>query len=341
MSSPAQLFRIEKLDPSLDVLIAPDAQVRTVAAGFSFSDGPVWIRGRDGAEGYLLAVSIIDNVIYKVTAAGRVSVFLDHAGYSGDDVANVGKLALIGRTHVILVGPNCTGVDRQGRVIWCAGQDLALMRLEKDGTRTVLAKGFEGKHFNGPNDVAIARDGSIYFTDSDVGLRGGIHSPLVQMPDSVWRWKDGEVVQAVSREQLGAEPNGIALSPDDRYLYLSAGTGSADPKMMRYPIHADGSIGPGEVFSHGRGIGDGMKADRFGNIYSTDGPRPIVRITSPAGQPLGLLHLPTPGDIEPRKTTCASALAFGGDDGRTLYVTACEYIYAIALRTPGILEGPD
>jgi gluconolactonase len=159
-------------------------------------------------------------------------------------------------------------------VIWCAGQDLALMRLEKDGTRTVLAKGFEGKHFNGPNDVAIARDGSIYFTDSDVGLRGGIHSPLVQMPDSVWRWKDGEVVQAVSREQLGAEPNGIALSPDDRYLYLSAGTASADPKMMRYPIHADGSVGPGEVFSHGRGIGDGMKADRFGNIYSTDGPRP-------------------------------------------------------------------
>lgn len=340
MDSSAHPFWIEKLDPSLDALIAPDAKVRTVASGFGFSDGPVWIRGHDGAEGYLIAVSIIDNVIYKITAAGKVSVFLDRAGYSGNDIADTGKLALIGRAHMILIGPNCTGVDGQGRVIWCAGQDLALMRLEKDGTRTVLARGFEGKHFNGPNDVAIAHDGAIYFTDSDVGLRGGIHSPLVQMPDSVWRWKDGKVMRVVSREQLGAEPNGIALSPDDRYLYLSAGTGGPDPKLMRYPVHADGSVGPGEVFAHGRGIGDGMKADRLGDIYSSDGPQPIVRITSATGRPLGLLHLPAPGDVEPRKTICASALAFGGDDAKTLYVTACDAIYAIALRTPGILEGP-
>jgi gluconolactonase len=336
----AHPFSITRLDPALDTLIAPDATVRTVATGFGFSDGPVWIRARDGAEGYLLAVSIIGNVIYKVTAVGKVSVFLDRAGYSGEDFANVGKLALIARIHMILIGPNCTGVDRQGRVIWCAGQDLAVMRLEKDGTRTVLANGFEGKHFNGPNDVAIAADGAIYFTDSDVGLRGGIHSPLVQMPDAVWRWKDGKVTQAVSREQLGAEPNGIALSPDDKYLYLSAGTGSADPKVMRYPVNPDGSVGPGELFTHGRGIGDGMKADRAGNIYSTDGPLAIVRITSPAGKPLGLLNLPAPGDTEPRKTTCASALAFGGDDAKTLYITACEHIFAIQLKAPGVLEGP-
>ncbi len=333
-------FSITRLDPALDALIAPDAQLRMVASGFGFSDGPVWIRGRDGAEGYLLAVSIIANVIYKVTAAGKVSVFLDHAGYSGEDFAHVGKLAYIARIHMILIGPNCTGVDGQGRLIWCAGQDLAVMRLEKDGTRTVLANGFEGKHFNGPNDVAIAADGSFYFTDSDVGLRGGIHSPLVQMPDSVWRWKDGRVTMALSREQLGAEPNGIALSPDDKYLYLSAGTGSADPRMMRYPVHADGTLGPGELFTHGHGIGDGMKADSRGNIYSTDGPLGIVRITSPAGRPLGLLSLPTQGDAEPRKATCASALAFGGDDAKTLYITACDYIYAVPLRTPGILEGP-
>src|SRR5690242_13818397 len=147
-------FSITRLDPSLDTLIAPDARPTTVASGFGFSDGPVWVRGRDGAEGYLLAVSIIGNVIYKVTAAGKVSVFLDKAGYSGDDFATTGKLAYIARIHMILIGPNCTGVDPQGRLVWCAGQDLALMRLEKDGSRTVLAKGFEGKHFNGPNDVA-------------------------------------------------------------------------------------------------------------------------------------------------------------------------------------------
>jgi gluconolactonase len=334
-------FSITRSDPALDALIAPDAKLRTVASGFGFIDGPVWIRGRNGAEGYLLASSIIDNVVYKVTAAGKVSVFLDKAGYSGEDFANVGKFALIGRAHVLLMGPGCTGVDGQGRVIWCAGQDLAIKRLEKDGTRTVLANGFEGKHFNGPNDVAIAADGAIYFTDSDVGLRGGIlHSTQVQMPDSVWRWKDGKVTMVVSREQLGAEPNGIALSPDDKYLYLSAGTVSPDPKIFRFPLKPDGSAGQGELFTRGAGIGDGMKTDPQGNLWSTDALPGTVRITSPTGRLLGLLHMPTLGDAEPRKTTCASSLALGGDDARTLYVTGCESIYAIELRAPGALEGP-
>ncbi|HTC50397.1 MAG TPA: SMP-30/gluconolactonase/LRE family protein [Steroidobacteraceae bacterium] len=336
----AHPFSITRSDPSLDALISPDAKLRTIASGFGFIDGPVWMAGRDGAAGFLLASSIIDNVVYKVTPAGKVSVYLDRAGYSGTDFANVGKLAQIGRAHVILLGPGCTGVDHEGRLIWCAGQDLAIKRLEKDGTRTLLAAGFEGRHFNGPNDVAIAADGAIYFTDSDVGLRGGIHSPEVQMPDSVWRWKAGTVTLVVSREQLGAEPNGIALSPDDRYLYLSAGTITPDPKVMRYPLNADGSVGAGELFTHGSGIGDGMKTDGAGNLWSADALPGTIRITSPSGRLLGLLHLPTLGDAEPRKTTCASSLAFGGDDAKTLYITACEFIYAIALRTPGVLEGP-
>jgi len=333
-------FSIARADPSLDALIAPDVKLRTVAAGFGFIDGPVWVAGRAGVPGFLLASSIIDNVIYKVTAAGQVSVDLDRAGYSGEDFANSGKFAQIGRAHVLLMGPGCTGIDGQGRLIWCAGQDFAIKRLEQDGTRTVLAGGFEGKHFNGPNDVAIGTDGTIFFTDSDVGLRGGIRGPLAQMPDSVWRWKDGKVSLAVSREQLGAEPNGIALSPDGRYLYLTAGTISPDPKVMRYPVLADGSIGPGEVFTHGSGIGDGMKTDGAGNLWSTDALPGTVRITSPRGQLLGLLHLPTLGDAEPRKTACASSLAFGGDDAKTLYITACEFIYALPLRAPGVLEGP-
>ena len=337
----AHPFHITRSDPALDALVAPDASPRLVASGFGFLDGPVWIKGRDGTPGYLLASSIIDNVLYKVTPSGQVSVFLDRAGYSGEDFANTGKLAQIGRAHVLLMGPGCAGVDRQGRIVWCAGQDRAIKRLEQDGSRTVLADGFEGRHFNGPNDVAITADGAIYFTDSDVGLRGGIRGPLAQMPDSVWRWKEGTVTLAVSREQLGAEPNGIALSPDDRFLYLSAGTLSPDPKVMRYPVNADGNVGPGVLFTHGSGIGDGMKTDRAGNLWSTDALPGTVRITAPDGRLLGLLHLPSPGDTEPRKTSCASSLAFGGDDARTLYVTACEYLYAIPLRTAGRLEGPS
>jgi sugar lactone lactonase YvrE len=94
------------------------------------------------------------------------------------------------------------------------------------------------------------------------------------------------------------------------------------------------------VFTHGSGIGDGMKTDRRGNLYSTDALPGTVRITSPTGRLLGLLHMPTPGDSEPRKTACASSLAFGGDDAKTLYITGCESIYAIQLRAPGILQGP-
>lgn len=333
-------FSITRSDPALDGLIAPDAKLTTIAGGFGFIDGPVWVRGHDGVPGYLLASSIIDNVIYKVTQAGKVSVFLDKAGYSGEDFANQGKFAYIGRAHVLLMGPGCAGVDGQGRIVWCAGQDRAIKRLEKDGTRTVLTDGFEGKLYNGPNDVAIAADGAIFFTDSDVGLRGGINGPMAQMPDSVWRWKDGKVTMAVSREKLGAEPNGIALSPDDKYLYLSAGTVTADPRIMRFRVNADGSTGPGELFTHGAGIGDGMKTDPRGNLWSTDAMPGTVRITAPTGRLLGLLHMPTPGDAEPRKTACASSLAFGGDDAKTLYVTACEHIYAVPLRAPGGLEGP-
>jgi gluconolactonase len=335
-----QPFAIEKSDPSLDNLIAPDAKLTTVAGGFGFVDTPLWIRGRDGQPGYLVAVSIIDNVIYKVDQAGKVSVFLDKAGYSGDDFLHDGKLAYIGRMHLILMGPGCVAVDRQGRIVWCAGQDRAVKRLEKDGTRTTLATGFEGKRFNGPNDVAIAADGSIYLTDSDVGLRGGINGGLSEMPDSVWRIKDGKVTMVVSRETLGAEPNGIALSPDDKYLYLSAGTMSKDPKIMRYPVKPDGSVGPGEVWTRGHGIGDGMKTDKAGNLWSTEPFPAYVRITSPQGKQLGLLRLPTLGDAEPRKTACASSLTFGGDDAKTLYISACEHIYSIPVKTTGILQGP-
>ena len=336
----AQQLRIERLDPGFDALVAPDAKLRIVASGFGFIDTPLWIRGEHGRPGRLLASSIIDNVVYQVTQDGKVSVFLDQAGYSGNDFARDGKFASIGRMKVVLMGPGCVALDGQGRVVWCAGQDRAVMRREADGSRTVLARDAAGKRFNGPNDVAIARDGAIYFSDSDVGLRGGIDGGLAEMPNAVWRWKDGVVTQVVSREQLGAEPNGIALSPDDRWLYLSAGTMSADPKLMRYALKSDGSVEAGTTFAHGAGIGDGMRTDRAGNLWSTQPVPGVVRVTAPDGTLLGLIHLPTFGDQEPRKTACASSLAFGGDDARTLYVAACERIYALPLQTAGRLEGP-
>jgi gluconolactonase len=301
-----------------------------MASGFGINEGVLWIR--DGNSGYVLVSSLIDNVIYKITPDHKVSVFMEKAGYSGNDPNHVGLQTRAGRSHVIIIGPNCATLDPQGRLVWCAGQDLSVNRLEKDGTHTVLADGFEGKHFNGPNDIAIKSDGAIYIADSDVGLRDGGRSPLKQLPDNVWLWKDGKVTLALDQTSLGASPNGVVLSPDEKYLYLTAGR-----RIKRYPVKADDTLGEGTVFAEGEGITDGMKVDKKGNIYSSSGAGPgVIRITSPEGKLLGFLNLPILGGEEPKRQICATNEAFGGD-GRDLYLAACDVVYKIRLETPGII----
>lgn len=323
-------FSITRADPALDAIIAPDAKPEVLASGFGINEGVLWIN--DGGRGYVLVSSLIDNVMYRIDADHKVSVFMEQAGYSGNDPNHVGIQTRAGRTHVIIIGPNCAALDAQGRLVWCAGQDLAVKRLEKDGTRTVLADGFEGKHFNGPNDIAIRSDGAIYIADSDVGLRDGGRSPLKQMPNHVWLWKEGKVTVALEQDRLGASPNGIVLSPDEKYLYLTAGR-----TLKRYEVKADGTLGDDVVFGEGEGITDGMKVDKKGNIYSTSGAGPgVIRITSPEGKLLGFLNLPVVGGQEPKRQICATNLAFGGD-GRDLYVAACDVVYKLRLKSPGIV----
>jgi gluconolactonase len=327
-------FSITRSDPALDQIIAPDAKLEVMASGFGINEGVIWIP--DGKSGYLLVCSLIDNVIYKITMDHKISVFMEKAGYSGNNPNNVGMQTRSGRSHVLIIGPNCAMRDAQGRLVWCAGQDLAVKRLEKDGTQTVLADGFDGKKFNGPNDIAIKADGAIYIADSDVGLRNGGQSPLKQMPSNVWLWKDGKVSLAVDAATLGGSPNGVAISPDQKWLYLTAGR-----RMKRFPINPDDSLGEGTVFTEGDGITDGMKVDKAGNIYSTSGAGPgIIRITSPEGKLLGLLNLPIAGGEEPKKQICATNVAFGGADAKDLYVSACDAVYRIPLKVSGIPSGP-
>jgi gluconolactonase len=327
-------FSITRVDPGLDTIVAADASIETMASGFGINEGVLWIR--EGSSGYLLLSSLIDNVMYKITPDHKVSVFMEKAGYSGDDPSRVGLQTRAGRTHVIIIGPNCASLDAQGRLVWCAGQDRAVKRLEIDGTRTVLADGFEGKPFNGPNDIAIKSDGSIYIADSDVGLRDGGRSPLKQMPNHVWRWKDGKVTMVLDQNTLGAGPNGIVFSPDERYLYLTAFT-----QLKRFEVQPDGTLANGVLFGEGEGIIDGMKVDQKGNIYSTSGAGPgVIRVTSPTGTLLGFLNLPIVGGSEPKRQICATNLAFGGD-GRDLYISACDVVYKTRLKVQGTIAGPD
>jgi len=329
-----QAFRIERMDPGLDALIAPNAKLETLASGFGLNEGPVWVR--DGNSGYLLVSGLLDNVIYKITPDRKVSVFLDFAGYTGSDVNHVGTQTRSGRSHVLLVGPSCTSIDREGRLVWCADNDLAVMRLEKDGkTRTIVSNGVDGKHFSGPNDIAIKSDGAIYITDNDFGLRDAGKSPRKELENAVWVVKDGKTQMVVDYKALGGTPNGIALSADERYLYLTAGR-----KLKRYEVRADDTLGDNVLFAEGDGIGDGMKVDRHGNIFSSGGAGPgVIRITSAQGKLLGFLRLPIYGG-EPKKQICATNDAFGGPGGRTLFIAACDVVYAIRLRTEGIVPGP-
>jgi gluconolactonase len=327
-------FRIERLDPKLDAVVARDAKLDELARGFGLNEGPVWVP--EGNSGYLLVGGLLDNVIYKIAADNTVSVFLERAGYTGNDVNNAGTQTRSGRSHVLLIGPSCASLDSQGRLIWCADNDRTVNRLEKDGTRTVLSAGApDGKRFSGPNDIYVARDDTVWLTDNDFGLRGAGLSPDKQMPNGIWRIKDGRSTLALGVDQLGGIPNGIALSPDERYLYLTA-----LQKIMRYEVRPDGTLGAGSLFTEGPGIGDGMKVDVEGNLYSTSGAGPgIVRITAPTGTLLGYLHLPIEGG-EPKKQICATNVAFGDRDGKGLYITACDAVYRIRMNVAGVMPGP-
>lgn len=324
-------FTLTANDPAFTAIVSPDAQLTEWAHGFGLNEGPVWMP--DGHEGFVLVSGLLDNVIYKVTPDHQISVFLDYAGYTGNDPEHVGAQTRSGRSHVLLIGPSCTGLDPQGRLVWCADNDRMVMRLELDGTRTVLSAGANGKRFNGPNDIAIARNGAVYLTDNDFGLRDAGKSADKQGPGGVYLIQDGRTTKLVDEAELGGVANGVALSPDGKYLYLSAAHGL----MRRYPVLDDGTLGKSVDFTSGVGIGDGMKTDLAGNVYSTSGGGPgIVRVTSPAGKLLGTINLPVYGG-EPKRQICATNVAFGGPDGKSLFISACDALYAVRLNVAGIV----
>jgi gluconolactonase len=304
--------QVERHDRRLDVLVPEDVDAERVAGGFEFTEGPVWA----GAAGLLFS-SPNTNAIYRLEPeAGRVSVFRSKSGYTGVD---------IGRYHQ--PGSNGLTFDPEGRLTICQHGDRRVIRVNPHGDTTVLADRYDGNRLNSPNDLVYRSDGTLYFTDPPFGLPGVYDDPDKELPFSgVFRVRDGEVT-LVTDELAG--PNGIAFSPDERYLYV----GNWDPSakvVMRYEIDADGHpVGDGDVVSDmtaapGDDAIDGIKVDREGNLYVC-GPGGIW-ILSPAGDRLGLIGLPE----DPHN------LAWGDADARSLYITALTSVYRIRLGIPGI-----
>ncbi len=313
---------VTRLDPSLDAIISPDAKLEMLKENaFGISEGPVWVR--DGQSGYLLFSDIAANVIYKWSPAdAQLSVYLKDSGYVGDLTKGppLGYLARSGPLYIYNFGSNGITLDREGRLVFCAQGDRAIVRIEKDGKRTVLADQYEGKRLNRPNDVVVKSDGTVYFSDPRM------NNPYMELPnDGVFSVKDGKVQLLVS----DTRPNGLAFTPDEKILYVN-GNGRL---ITSYDMRPDGTLGAGRLFidmssDKTPGGPDGMKVDRQGNVYCT-GPGGIW-IMAPSGKHIGTILLPEP----------ATNLAFGDNDYKTLYITDRRHLEKIRLNTAGIAPGP-
>jgi gluconolactonase len=310
---PERAGRVVRHDPRFDRLVPPGSTLEKVAGGLTWAEGPVW----DAARGTLLVSDVSKNSVFEWRDGPGLRLFMNPSGYTG-------TAPFAGREP----GSNGLAFDADKRLVLCEQGDRRIARLEVDGHKTTLADRYEGKRLNSPNDLAFAGNGDLYFTDPPVGLPKGFDDPGKELGWSgVYRLTPEGRLTLLTRELKA--PNGIALSPSSRTLYVSNAERS-HAVWMAYDLAPDGTLGGGRVFFDAtpwtrtkKGAPDGMKVDAEGNLFAT-GPGG-VHVFAPDGTHLGSLELDVP----------TSNVAWGGD-GSTLYVTASSAVYRIGLTTRGL-----
>lgn len=300
-----------RYDPTIDTIVPLNPKIYKLAEGFQFTEGPLWVKNKSSG-GYLLFSDPNANTIYKYD--GNLAIFRKPSGYNGTDIAEYRQ-----------PGSNGLTLDPQGRLTIDEHGNRRVTRIEPNGTITVLADHFEGKRFNSPNDLVYKSDGALYVTDPPFGLPKFDQDPRKELPYSgIYRIKNGKV-ELLANELTG--PNGIAFSPDEKFLYI--GNWDDHKKVvMRYPVKADGTLNKGVVFfdmtlAKGEDALDGIKVDVQGNLY-VSGPGGLW-ILSPQGKHLGTIIAPK----HPHN------MAWGDDDGKTLYLAAQSSLYKIKLNIKG------
>jgi gluconolactonase len=295
---------VERLDPALDAILAPDVKIETLCKGFDWAEGPVW----DEKEKRLLFSDVPRNTIYQwKEGETEASVFMKPSGFTG--VTEAGREP----------GSNGLAMDAKGQLHFCEHGDRRVSYLTPGGGKRTLADNYNGKRFNSPNDLAIAANGDVYFTDPPYGLAG---EEFREIPfHGVYRVTPQGVVSLITRDL--DRPNGVALSPDGKILYVAQSHGPA-PIIMAYPLKADGSVEGGKVFFNckdlkGPGSPDGIKVDAKGNVFST-GPGGCL-IFNPAGKLLGRILCGRP----------TANVAFG-ENGSRLYLTSDDRLLRVALK---------
>ncbi len=305
---------IEKVDPGLDKLLAPGTKIEVLTSGFTWSEGPVWYQDS------LVFSDVPANIAYQwKEGATKAAVFLKPSG----------------ATKVLTdQGSNGLICDAQGRLILCQGGDRCVARLEKDGSFFHLADGYQGRHFNSPNDVIAHHNGTLLFTDPPYGVPEGkkeeldFHGVFVITPK-------GQVLPLIKNVRF---PNGLAFSPDQKTLYIAV-SDPEQPRLIAYDFNAEARSENGEpvpgvsrerVFfnakplcsSERQGLPDGMKVDTQGNVWTT-GPGGVQVIT-PEGKLLGSILTGQP----------TGNCAFGGD-GSDLYITANMFLLRVKTKVKG------
>jgi gluconolactonase len=305
---------IERVHQDFNKLIDKDAVLEQLAGGFEWTEGPVWVN-KDG--GYLLFSDIPNNRIVK-WQDGKTSDFLKPSGYTGKD----DKLKEPGSNGLLL--------DPEGRLILMEHGDRRVARLEKDGKKTTLADKYDGKRLNSPNDGVYKSNGDLYFTDPPYGLmrkdKDGFPGMELDFCGVYRISKDGKLTLLTKSM---TKPNGIAFSPDEKTLYV-ANSDPDKPVWMAFPVKEDGTLGEGKVFydstewvkAKKKGLPDGMKVDKDGNLFAT-GPGGL-HVFTPEGKLLGTLA-----------TGVATANCGWGDDGSVLYVCADKHVCRIKTKTKG------
>jgi gluconolactonase len=316
VGSDSAVGKIELYDSSAGRFIDSNAVVEVIGRHYLWSEGPVWVP----AKQMLLFSAVRENKIYQWHGKDTPVAYLTPSGYT-DTAYRDGEN-----------GSNGLALDKEGRLLLCQSGNRQVVRLNApiDSPRPafmILAPNFKGKKFNSPNDLVVDSRDNIYFTDPIYGLPKHENDPTRELAfEGVYRISpDGKVallIDSISR------PNGIALSPDEKILYVGS---SADPhtKWYIYAIGGSGNIKAGGVLLDGTVLkgkatvkqgADGFKIDKYGNLFAA-GPDGI-NIISPAGELLGLIRI---------YNRPASNCAFN-ETKDVLYITAADLVLRVKLR---------
>ncbi|GAA0302772.1 SMP-30/gluconolactonase/LRE family protein [Sphingomonas oligophenolica] len=307
-ASPPAPATIRILSPKGAAIIDPNAVVETIADGIAWAEGPVWVPHQNA----LLFSDPPANIMRRWSRRGGVSVFLKPSGAAVFDPKLVRE-----------AGSNGLALGTDGALLIADSGSRALVRVDlATRRRSILVDRWRGERFSSPNDLHVARSGAIYFTDPPYGFADGDASPLKEVEQNgVYRWTPGG--EAVLVDGALTRPNGVALSPDERRLYVSVSDEKA-PRIMAYDLDAGGMPRNSRVFLdastlHGPGLPDGMKVSAGGILFCS-APGGLY-LLSPEAEPLALIA--NGGPI----ANCAF-----GEDGRTLFMTANDRVLRVRLK---------